>query len=114
MGISLSRRVVFVAMLWGAVAFGSTASVEATYCNECAPIWSACQDNCYNLYFPSSQQELEECLDDCEANYWECTFTCEGGPYCVGWNCDQDTDCQYACSWHAAYCDTNGECCCSF
>jgi hypothetical protein len=116
MRISLLRRVMFVAILWGAVAFGSTASLEATYCADCAPIWSACQNNCYSLYFPNSQQELEECLDDCEADYWECTFTCDSGPYCSGWTgCSSDYECQYVCSWQPAYCDQqNQRCCCSF
>lgn len=113
MRMSLLRRVMFVAVLWGAVVFGSTASLEATNCVECAPLWSACNDTCWGQH-SGDPPVLEACLDACEEDYWECTFTCEGGPYCVGWDCDWDYECEYACGWHPAICDTNGECCCSY
>ena len=115
MRISLLRRVVFVALLWAAVAFGSTASLEATYCVDCAPNWSACNDTCWAQH-SSDPPELEACLDTCEANYWECTFTCDTNPYCAEWSgCLWNEECAYVCGWHPAYCDQqNGRCCCDF
>lgn len=110
MRMSLLRRLMFVAILWGAVAFGSTVSLEATFCEECAPVWSACNDNCWHLY-SNNQQELQACLDDCEEEYWLCTFTCTAGQ-CVAIYCDFNDDCVNACGFYTGVCDTDAHRCC--
>jgi hypothetical protein len=112
MRMSLLRRVIFVALMWGAVGLVNV-ELQAAWCEECAPIWSACNNNCWALY-SNNQSELEACLDGCEEDYWECTFTCdwEGGAQCTAWECWDNADCEYACGWVPSGCSQETHRCC--
>ena len=109
----LLRRAVFVALLWAAVGLVDSVKLEAAYCSECAPLWSQCQNAC--PWEPMSARE--ECLDDCQEEFWQCTQTCDDPPWqctagdCYGWG---DEACIMSCGWMGpGYCSPNTfKCCC--